>query len=259
MNIHNGSSVCLVMPVYNEEVCILNVLSKWSGQFEKMGLSYTMIVVNDGSTDGTLEALNHFQKTNPRLIIINKENGGHGQAIIAGYHEALIRHPQWVFQTDSDDQFEASDFELLWTNRKNSPFHLGIRAQRKDPTNRKIISWILKMSIYNWFDVYIQDANCPFRLMRADFLRNTLSVLPPKLFAPNVFISILAALKVKNFPEYKVSHQKRLSGKPSLLSWRLINACKVSMTQLLSFKLSLYERMKSLDNIDKGIALDKVA
>ena len=155
MKIHNGSSVCMVMPVYNEEVCVTDVLVKWSTQFERMGLSYTIIAVNDGSTDDTLKALHNFQRTNPKLVVINKENGGHGKAIITGYHEALIRHAQWVFQTDSDDQFDPSDFEAMWENREKSQFHLGIRAKRQDPNNRKVISWFLKMGIYSWFDVHI--------------------------------------------------------------------------------------------------------
>lgn len=259
MNIHQGASVCLVMPVYNEEVCILDVLSKWSQQFDRMGLSYTMVVINDGSTDGSLAALENFQKQNPRLYILNKENEGHGKAIMAGYHQALIFHPQWIFQTDSDDQFEPSDFEKLWENRKSSPFLVGIRAQRQDPFKRKVISRILKSVLAYLFETSIKDANTPFRLIRSDFLRNSLSVLPPDLFAPNIFLSVISSIRLKSFPEYPVKHQKRLSGKPSLISWGLIKACFRSLSQVISFKLSLYERINSLDNIEKSTNLDKVA
>ena len=111
------------MPVYNEAGCIERVLGEWLAALENIDAS--LLIVNDGSTDGTERILENLNDREPRLRVINQPNGGHGAAILRGYREAIALTPEYIFQTDSDDQIEAQSFRALWNMRHASPFILG--------------------------------------------------------------------------------------------------------------------------------------
>ena len=79
--------------------------------------SFDLIIVNDGSTDNTKSILLDYKKIK-NLVVINKINEGHGKAVCDGYNFAIKKKYQFIFQTDSDNQFFASDFKKLWKKRK---------------------------------------------------------------------------------------------------------------------------------------------
>lgn len=105
--------LAIVMPAYNEGEVIADVVEKWTGLLKRAfndSDNPILIVVNDGSKDNTGETLIQLAKTNPLLIAVNQPNGGHGNAVVNAYKKALELNAEYVFQTDSDDQFETEDF-----------------------------------------------------------------------------------------------------------------------------------------------------
>jgi glycosyltransferase involved in cell wall biosynthesis len=228
------------MPVYNEAECIESVVRSWASEFSRQfQSSYRFIVVNDGSKDSTPEILDHLATELGECIqVIHQKNGGHGSALITGYQAALNLGAEWIFQTDSDDQFLPSDFEKLWQLRHTSAFLLGHRFNRQDAAHRKLISKLMRIVLFLVYQVWITDPNIPFRLIRRDFFVMLWNELPKSVFAPNIFLSILAARKTK-VPAIAVHHRDRKTGQVSIIRMSLVKACLRSFKELILFRLKM--------------------
>lgn len=227
--------VSIVIPVYNEASCIEKVALDWNAALKFQKLSYQIIFVNDGSTDNSQEILTQLESENSEFILINQENGGHGNALLTGYHAAITKGSDYIFQVDSDDQFLSSDFSKLWKMREASPFIIGIRSKRHDPWFRLIITKFLKSVLSLAFKTPIADANIPFRLVETQFLKTMLHCLPTGAFAPNVFLSVLASRYVGSLPQVPVTHIERQTGTVSIIGFGLIKACIRSFIELIKF------------------------
>ena len=227
------------MPVYNEAGCIERVLGEWLAALENIDAS--LLIVNDGSTDGTERILENLNDREPRLRVINQPNGGHGAAILRGYREAIALTPEYIFQTDSDDQIEAQSFRALWNMRHASPFILGVRHNRRDRLLRVTISELHRTLNTILFGVPIRDANVPFRLMKAAVLDDLLRELPERVFAPNIFLSILATRRGIRVAETPVPHVARRTGEESIRRLRLLGACISSARELIAFRIALWK------------------
>ena len=232
--------LCLAMPAYNEEECIEKVIREWNKGFSDLKIDYKLVVVNDGSKDGTLERLNSLAKEIPELLVLDQKNQGHGVALRYAYDESLKLNPDWIFQTDSDDQFKVKDFSMLWSNRHQFDFLFGHRKNRHDPAMRLFITRILKTILKSIFDFRIVDANVPFRLLKANYFAKILNYVPKQFFAPNIFITVLAYKSGRPVSVTPVEHIERQTGVVSLLSTRLMKACWQSFLELIKFRFQLF-------------------
>jgi dolichol-phosphate mannosyltransferase len=240
------TQLCIAMPAYNEAGCIEQVVRGWLSVFDSHEVSAArLIVVNDGSRDNTGEILDSLRASDPRLTVIHQENSGHGAALRHAYEQALALSPEWVFQVDSDDQFEVADFSLLWKRRAESKFILGRRRNRQDALHRLVISRILRILTFLLFRCSIPDPNIPFRLIQGEYLRSLLTRIPKGVFAPNVFLSILATTDGVPTLNIPVSHRDRRTGTVSIVKMRLIKACVRCAKELWALR-------QSLSAVDRG-------
>lgn len=226
----------VVIPAYNEEECILDVLKDWKRHLSTLFAkdAFEIIVVNDGSKDKTGKVLDDARAGFPELVVVHQTNGGHGKAVLTGYAEALKRDADWVFQVDSDDQFIAADFQRLWKARDQSSFILGRRKNRKDPLHRLVLTRFLRLWIAILTFRSIPDSNIPFRLIRGNYLKRLLRHVPQDAVTPNIFIACLAAADGMNLLNIPVTHRERETGVISIMGSRLIRICKTAMKQLLA-------------------------
>lgn len=236
--------LAIVMPAYNEEACMEDVAKKWLTVFD--GIPGELIVVNDGSKDKTGAILDAVAKQDKRLKVVHQKNAGHGAAVRNGYETAIREGYRWIFQTDSDDQFEPKDFFTLWNMREEAPFVLGLRAHRSDPTARKIISRIAAYWMGVLFQRVPRDANAPFRLFRADVLAKLLEAIDPSVFAPNLFITITAKFAGIPMREVPVFHRERETGTVSIVKWKLLKVCFRSANELFRYRLSIGSKRPAL-------------
>ena len=223
MNINNlnPETFILIMPVYNDEDNIEKTINMWIPKVKKI-VGSEILVVNDGSSDQTLNILEKFKNKISQFSVINKSNGGHGSAIIAGYTEAVNSKHDWVFQVDSNGQIPSYNFDKLWSNRINSDFILGFRFKRSDAKYRIIISWSSTILIYLLFGKIIKDPNIPYRLMRREYLKTLLPKVPRNIFIPNILLSILAMKNGQNLFNIPVNHEfrvKKYKSKQIILKW----------------------------------------
>lgn len=229
-------SCAVVMPAYNEEGCIERTCREWLARIASAG--GLLIVVDDGSRDRTPDILQTLAVEHAGLRVIRQVNGGHGKALLRGYSEALAVDCEWVMQVDSDGEISASDFDALWSERERSRFILGCRYNRQDPSYRLLLSGAHNLLLRAAFGVRIGDPNVPFRLMRADLLRDLLRFVPADTFAPNVFLSLLAARKGEPLLDIPVHHRERLAGASTLHASKMARICMLCLKQLVRFRLN---------------------
>ena len=102
---NNQTLISIIVPVYNEKKTLLDVLKKLS-DIKKFGYSFQIIVVNDGSTDGSEKILNENKDLIDKLIS-NQENRGKGHAV----KKALeICDGKYIIFQDADLEYDPNDF-----------------------------------------------------------------------------------------------------------------------------------------------------
>lgn len=240
-------TLVVVIPVYNEEECIEEVITSW-GNFlsQYIQTTFKIVVIDDGSKDNTPAILDKLSKQISYLDVTHQKNGGHGNAVLNGYRTALHYQPTWVFQTDSDNQFRPEDFPLLWEKRTASRFILGYRKKRYDDANRLIITRVVRIINLSFFRVFIPDSNVPYRLIKGDYLPRLLESLPKDPFAPNIFLSVLAKRDGNDLMSIPVVHKERETGTVSIIKWKLLKVCIRTARELFSFSFSLGRRLRKL-------------
>lgn len=239
----------IVMPAYNEEDCIEQVVGSWTDFLKNKfpNEKTTLIVVNDGSKDKTGAILDRIKESNPLLTVVHQKNGGHGDAVVNGYKMALKLGSEYVFQTDSDDQFVSDDFDKLWQKRHQSEFILGYREIRHDAKVRLFITRFLRSTISAVYGTFILDSNIPFRLIKGTFLQKLMNQLPePPPFAPNIFLAVMAKKSGQELFDIPITHRERISGTVSIVKWNLWKVCIRSFRELLNFRLELNSKIKAI-------------
>jgi len=230
------AELAIIIPVYNEEKAIENVLEKWSSELEHLGICYQIHVYNDGSKDNTSAVLAEQANRCAQIIIHDKENSGHGPTILQGYQENSDK--PWIFQVDSDDEISPHYFHELWERRDEFDFLIGNRKERESPLSRKIVSFVSRLTVRILYGTGVYDVNSPYRLMRTDVFKDYFSAVPSDTFAPNVIISGIACLKKFRTYQIPVSHSFRRTGEVSIKKAVLLKAAVESFIQTVCFRFS---------------------
>ncbi|MFN4146107.1 MAG: glycosyltransferase family 2 protein [Runella sp.] len=239
----------IVMPAYNEEECIEQVVKMWTSFLKETFPSQPtqLIVINDGSKDNTKAILDALSPKIDNLLVVHQPNGGHGNAVVNGYRKAIELGSEWVFQTDSDDQFITADVIKLWEKRNESNFIMGYRQVRYDAPARLLITRILKYTIFFAYGTFINDANIPFRLIKGSYLKKLLAQIPqPEPFAPNIFLAVMARKAGQKTFDIPIVHKERQTGTVSILKWKLLKVCIQSFKELLRFRLELNRKVRAI-------------
>ncbi|MCA9667993.1 MAG: glycosyltransferase family 2 protein [Myxococcales bacterium] len=182
----------VVMPVYNERQAIAAVLAEWLDAIAALDdAEATLLLVDDGSTDGTADIARELAARRETLVVVRKDNSGHGPSCLYGYAEALRRGAQWVLQVDSDGQCDPRYLARFWQQRGRGPLHYGRRRERGDGRRRALIQAALRLLLYARSGVYVRDANVPYRLMSAETTRWVLARVPTDFLLSNVAVALL--------------------------------------------------------------------
>jgi glycosyltransferase involved in cell wall biosynthesis len=221
-----GHSLALVMPVYNEQACIASVVRAWRAALAALGMDFVMLILNDGSTDGTADALKEFAD-DERVRVVHRPNAGHGPTILQGYRQA-VQEAQWVFQCDSDNEMSPDAFAQLWNRRDAYDAVFAYRQGRGQGATRRVLTTGACLAVRLLFGAGVRDANVPYRLIRAAWLGPVVERIAPQTFAPNVLIAgalISARARLANVP---VPYQARRTGR-SIPRWRVCRGALQSL------------------------------
>ena len=198
-----------------------------------MEFDIKIILINDGSKDETKKKIEKFKDTK-NIVVVNKQNEGHGKTISYGYEYAIKSDCDYIFQIDSDDQFYTEDIKQFLKEDFNENLIIGERKKRKDKLIRLIITNLMKFIIFIFHGVLVKDANSPFRLIKKPFLSKNINRIKNSII-PNVLISIIAA-KDKSLKFIDVGHKERETGEVSIKKWKLFSFCLKSLNEIICFK-----------------------
>jgi glycosyltransferase involved in cell wall biosynthesis len=175
---------------------------------QRMGRSYEIIAIDDGSQDETFELLAGLQATDPTLVVIRfRRNFGQTAAFAAGFANARGR---LIVTTDGDLQNDPADIPAMidLAERKNADIVAGWRKDRKDAfVSRRLPSIAANWVISRTTGVYLHDYGCSLKVFRADVVK------PMKLYGEmHRFLPAIASEFGVRIEEYVVNHRPRLHG-----------------------------------------------
>jgi glycosyltransferase involved in cell wall biosynthesis len=212
------SSLSIFSPCYNEVENLPGLIKQVMQLVPKLARKFEVIIVDDGSNDGTAQLVKKLQLRYPQLkIVTHPQNLGYGSAVRTGINTAQY---DWIFWTDGDGQFDFADLKQFVDYTDDFSVILGYRKRRVEGVRRAMMAKLYTLYIDLLFRVHVKDTDCGFKLFKA----NQLKLL--KLFSNGAFISaeILYKLKKKriSFKQLPVDHLLRKFGKSTGVSPKVI-------------------------------------
>lgn len=162
-------SISAFFPCYNDEATIASMVNLAFVTIDKVGADGEVIVIDDGSTDGSPHVLKELLDEHPRLrVVTHEQNRGYGGALLSGFASAT---KQWVFYTDGDAQFDPAELELLVAEAApDVDVVQGYKIRRADNLARRVIGRVYHRFVSLMFGLKIRDTDCDFRLIRRAML-----------------------------------------------------------------------------------------
>lgn len=205
-------SISVVLPAWNEEHNIATAIQQAVTALEGIGADYEIIVVDDGSRDGTARVVGELQAGNPQLRLVRHEvNRGYGQALRSGYAAAqkdlvLIHH--------ADSQFDLTEIKRFLPLLAQADIICGYRAQRADPFMRKVNALGWNTVVRLLFGYLARDIDCGFKLFRREVLEH---VHLTATRGAMIDTELLASARARGYriAELPVTHLPRLGGQPT--------------------------------------------
>ncbi|MBS3920691.1 MAG: glycosyltransferase family 2 protein [Deltaproteobacteria bacterium] len=200
-------TLSILIPVYNEVDNILPLFERLSAALKKTERPYEVIFIDDGSTDGTLDALIDINRKNQNIKIISfTRNFGQTAALSAGIDSCK---GDIIIPMDGDLQNDPEDILLLLQKiEEGYDVVSGWRKDRKDPfLNRRLPSVIANKMISFIGGVHLHDYGCTLKAYRKDILKNI------RLYGEmHRFIPIYAKWVGAHVTEVPVKHLARKAG-----------------------------------------------
>lgn len=199
-------------PAYNEEGNLFHCIETILGKIDELGITAEILIVDDGSTDHTLQIANSIAKENSRVHVIHQQrNQGIGRAFLKA-----IQHGrgQWFIFIPADLPLHPSELSRFIEAASSADIIVGMRSDRSDYTFlRKLISYSniflvrllfgMKLSQYQYISMYRMDS---LRGMKITRLRSAFFLAE---------ILIRARDQGNRLIEVPIQYAPRVSGKPT--------------------------------------------
>jgi len=199
----------IVVPVYNEAENIERLYAALVDELAKVGRSYEIIVVDDGSDDGTFSNLVNLAESDPALRLLQlRRNYGQTAAIAAGFDHA---RGSIVVPMDGDGQNDPADLPVLLAKiDEGYDVVSGWRQDRKDGLMRRLPSRAANWLIGRVTGVRLHDYGCTLKAYRAEIVRET------RLYGEmHRLLPALANQTGARIAEVPVRHHPRTAGRSS--------------------------------------------
>lgn len=198
----------IVIPVFNEAGNVADLHRELTASLEPTGRLYEILLVDDGSTDGTLERLLEVEGRDRRVRVLRlRRNFGQTAAFSAGFDHA---RGEIVVTSDGDLQNDPADIPRLVARLQEGGFDLvcGWRQDRKDPLSKKVPSWFANRLISWATGVHLHDYGCSLKAIRAEVVRSL------RLYGEmHRFIPAVASWMGVSVAEMPVNHRARRHGR----------------------------------------------
>lgn len=215
--------ISLVIPVYNEEPNLPPLAGEIRRTMQALGRPYEVLLVDDGSTDGSLATMIRLASQDPAVRVIRQaRNAGQSAALDAGFRHA---RGAIVVTLDADLQNDPADIPLLLARLAGSDGSganagsaesggacdvvCGVRMGRRDSWVRRLSSGIANAVRNRLTHESVADVGCTLRACRAEYLRRI-----PAWKGMHRFLPTLLRMEGARIAEVGVSHRPRRFGKP---------------------------------------------
>ena len=206
--------ISVVVPVFNEEATLAELRAQVASALADE--SYELVLVNDGSRDGSSALLHELARAHPEVVVVElSRNFGQHPAVLAGFSVARGR---WVVTLDADLQNPPSEIPRLVDRMRAGHDYVGsIRENRQDPWARKQISAMVNRLTTASIGVGMSDYGCMLRGYSRDVAHEIVG-----LGEQSAFIPALATMIATNPIEIEVAHGERELGQSKYSPLRLM-------------------------------------
>ena len=165
-------SISAFFPAYNDVGSIGKIVHTMAWLLPKLTKDFEIVIVDDGSRDGTGDLLRMLAREYPFLKVIHHGvNRGYGAALITGFANCS---KDLVFYTDGDGQYDVEELPLLLRALTDGVDLVnGYKISRADPKHRIIAGRIYQLLMRLLFRLKVRDVDCDFRLFRRSLLART--------------------------------------------------------------------------------------
>ena len=213
--------ISVFFPAYNDAATISTLVHKALDVLPTLTDDFEVIVINDGSTDGTRLQLDALAESRSDVRVIHhSHNEGYGAALRSGFASA---QKELIFYTDGDGQYDVSELPALYSLLTAEVDVVnGFKIKRADSRQRKVIGGLYNSFARLLFLLPIRDVDCDFRLLRKS------AVAPLKLTVASGAICVELVRQLHHngcrFAQAPVHHYPRPHGRSEFFTpWRVIH------------------------------------
>jgi undecaprenyl-phosphate 4-deoxy-4-formamido-L-arabinose transferase len=216
----------VVIPVYNEEANIPQLLQRLTAVAAGMPRPTEIILVDDGSQDRSVEVLRAFPTEAAEIVVVElTRNFGQHAAVMAGFSKC---RGEVVITLDADLQNPPEEIPRLVEQFEAGYDVVGtIRRDRNDPLARKLASRVVNRLVSKGTGQKISDYGCMLRAYSADVVRAMVSCPEKRTFIPALAMSL-----GRHATEIEVDHAARAEGESKYNLWALL---KLNLDLMMGF------------------------
>ena len=200
--------VSVVIPVLNEAESVEELGARVAAVLDSQGLSFEVIFVDDGSSDGTSKRVKRANEADPRIKLIRlRRNFGKAAALCAGFD---LSRGSIVITMDGDLQDQPEEIPRFLAKLEEEDLDLvsGWKENRQDPVNKRLPSRLFNWATRKLAQIDLHDFNCGFKAYRREVLEQI------SLYGElHRYIPVLASRRGFTIGELSVVHNARRHGK----------------------------------------------
>lgn len=202
----------IIVPVYNEEDNLQRVKNSLSHYLQKACKSTSVLFVNDGSTDRSLEFIQKICREHPDFHYISfSKNQGLSAAIKAGFDHVITPIVGYI---DSDLQTDPEDFDLLLKEIDDYDLITGLRQGRQDSFVKNMSSKIANGIRRSFTHDGMGDTGCPLKVIKTEYAKRI-----PMFKGLHRFLPAMVLLQNGKIKQVPVRHYPRIAGKSKYHLW----------------------------------------
>jgi glycosyltransferase involved in cell wall biosynthesis len=224
-----SQGISVFFPAYNDEASIAALVGDALAVLPSLTDDFEVIIVDDGSTDGTARVLDELARADECVRVVRHEsNRGYGAALRTGFASAT---KELVFYTDGDGQYDVRELARLRPLLgEGVDIVNGYKLQRADGWQRKALGAAYNGLAHLLFSIPIRDVDCDFRLVRRRAVERV------ELVSSSGSICVELVYKLHRsgcvFAEVPVGHHPRAHGRSQFFTVRRVARTALDLLSL---------------------------